>query len=154
MAMIFELLGVRPVRDEVGNVVDVEPVPAEELGSVQGGLVTMCGIFRDTFPNVVELIDRAVRKVAELDEPEDVSEACQGAARGGHERPEARVFGLRPDLYAADNMRSKIESSDWDDESELIDAYLNDTGYVYGEAHGEETLELFEWRAGGTRQRR
>jgi len=153
VAMIFELLGVRPVRDDAGNVIDVEPVPAEELGRPRVDVVvTMCGIFRDTFPNVVELIDRAVRKVAELDEPEDVNPVrkhVRELREQGHEHPEARVFGPRPDLYAADNMRSKVESSDWDDEAELIDAYLSDMGYAYGEKiHGEEARELFETVAG------
>ncbi|WP_088336320.1 cobaltochelatase subunit CobN [Methanopyrus sp. KOL6] len=149
VAMILELLGVRPVRDDAGNVIDVEPVPAEELGRPRVDVVvTMCGIFRDTFPNIVELIDRAVRKVAELDEPEEVNPVKKNVRElkeEGHERPETRIFGPRPDLYAADNMRSKVESSRWDDESELIDAYLNDIGYAYGEGvHGEEHRELFE----------
>jgi cobaltochelatase CobN len=153
VAMILELLGVRPVRDDAGNVIDVEPIPAEELDRPRVDVVvTMCGIFRDTFPNVVELIDRAVRKVAELDEPEDVNPVrkhVRELREEGHEHPEARVFGPRPDLYAADNMRSKVESSDWDDEAELIDAYLNDMGYAYGEEiHGEEARELFETVAG------
>jgi len=153
VAMAFELLGVRPVRDDAGNVIDVEPVPVEELGRPRVDVVvTMCGIFRDTFPNVVELLDRAVRKVARLEEPGDVNPVRRHVEelRGeGYEDPEARVFGPRPDLYAADNMRSKVESSDWEDEEELVEAYLSDMGYVYGEGvHGEEARELFEAVAG------
>ncbi len=59
---ILYLLGVRPVWDEDGDEVeDVELIPSSELGRSRiDVLVQISGLYRDTFPHKVELIDKAV----------------------------------------------------------------------------------------------
>src|ERR671928_5040 len=48
VAQALRLLGVRPLRDSLNRVADVEPVPLEELGRARVDLViTVSGIFRD-----------------------------------------------------------------------------------------------------------
>ncbi|NOQ47688.1 MAG: cobaltochelatase subunit CobN, partial [Methanococcoides sp.] len=59
-AEILYLLGVKPVWDN-GKVVDVELIESSELNRPRiDVLVQISGLYRDTFPHKVELIDKAV----------------------------------------------------------------------------------------------
>ena len=64
-------MGVRPrYLGQTDKVVGVEPIPLAELGRPRiDAVLRISGLFRDTFPNVVELVERAVLAVAGLDEP-------------------------------------------------------------------------------------
>ncbi len=69
---IFQLIGVKPKRSSLNDLVGVVPIPLEELGRPRLDVaIEICGIFRDTFPMLMRHLDRAVRLVAELDEPDD-----------------------------------------------------------------------------------
>merc|ERR1719387_1681427 len=68
LAQVLWMVGVRPVPDSLGRVNKVEPVPLEELGRPRIDVVVTCsGVFRDLFINQMNLLDRAVKLVAELD---------------------------------------------------------------------------------------
>src|SRR4029453_2647218 len=70
VAQALWLLGVRPVRDPLNRVTQVEPISLEELRRPRIDVVmTVSGIFRDLFSPTVQLLDRAVRLVARLDAP-------------------------------------------------------------------------------------
>jgi cobaltochelatase CobN len=59
---ILYLLGVRPEWDDDGNeVVDVKLIPASELGRSRiDVMIQISGLYRDTFPHKIELLDKAV----------------------------------------------------------------------------------------------
>ncbi|MQL41456.1 magnesium chelatase subunit H, partial [Escherichia coli] len=70
LAQVLWMIGVTPVADTFGRVNRVEPVSIEELGRPRIDVVVNCsGVFRDLFINQMNLLDRAVKMVAELDEP-------------------------------------------------------------------------------------
>src|SRR2546425_1628156 len=70
VAQALWLLGVRPVRDALNRVTEVEVIPLEELKRPRIDVVmTVSGIFRDLFTPTMALLDKAVRRVAALDEP-------------------------------------------------------------------------------------
>merc|ERR1712216_1109828 len=72
LAQVLWMLGVRPLPDSLGRINQIEPVPLEELGRPRIDVVVTCsGVFRDLFINQMNLLDRAVKLVAELDEPLD-----------------------------------------------------------------------------------
>ena len=70
IAEILYLMGVKPVWEETsGRVTGIEPIPIEELKRPRIDVtVRISGLFRDAFPNVVNLIDEAVELVASLKE--------------------------------------------------------------------------------------
>src|SRR5206468_12906950 len=72
VAEILHLMGVRPVWvPESRRLKGVELVPLTELGRPRIDVtVRISGFFRDAFPNVVALIDKAVELDAAADEPE------------------------------------------------------------------------------------
>ena len=74
MAQALWLLGVRPVRDALNRATEVEVIPLEELKRPRIDVVmTVSGIFRDLFAPTMTLLDKAVRRVAALDEPLDLN---------------------------------------------------------------------------------
>jgi len=135
LAAIFHLLGVKPVWKSL-YIRELEVIPLSDLGRPRiDVVVTICGIFRDTFYNIVELLDKAVRLVAELEEPEDMNfvrahvrkmESAYG------EDASLRVFGP-PEGHYATSLTSIIESSSWRSEAELVNAYLESMKFAYGE---------------------
>merc|ERR1719271_2003670 len=72
LAQVLWMVGLRPGPDSLGRVNQIEAIPLEELGRPRVDVVVTCsGVFRDLFINQMNLLDRAVKLVAELDEPLD-----------------------------------------------------------------------------------
>ncbi len=157
VAEIFRLLGVQPKRSGIGDVTGVEPIELEDLGRPRIDVaVEICGIFRDTFPVLLRLIDRAFRMVATLDEPEDKnflkkhSIAIQKVLKKeGVPDDQAellsisRIFGPSASNYGTD-VTNLIESSEWEDESQIADLHLAKMAHVYGDVyHAASNIEVF-----------
>ncbi len=150
VAQILYLLGVRPVWDsESGIVVDIEPIPLEELGRPRiDVLVRVDGIFRDTTPNLMSLIDKAVKRVALLDEPPDrnyvrkhVLERLKELEKNGLPRDSAfrvatyRVFTEKPGSYGA-GVNYAVYASAWRTRRDLAEVWIEWSSYAYGEEGG------------------
>src|SRR5438132_2114940 len=74
VAQALWLLGVRPVRDALNRATDIEVISLSELSRPRiDGVMTGSGIFRDLFTPTMALLDKAVRRVATLDEPLDMN---------------------------------------------------------------------------------
>ncbi|MEM4679786.1 MAG: magnesium chelatase subunit H [Thermofilaceae archaeon] len=135
LAAIFHLLGVKPVWKSI-YIRDLEIIPLSELKRPRiDVVVTICGIFRDTFYNIVELLDKAIRIVASLDEPEEMNYVRANFQRLRStygENAYFRIFGPPEGKYAT-SLTSLIESSQWRSETELISAYLESMKFAYSE---------------------
>jgi cobaltochelatase CobN len=117
------------------------------------------GFFRDAFPNLIDLFNRAVLAVAALDEPAEMNpiatnaqtEVEQWQAAGftteqAIERSTYRVFGSKPGAYGA-GLQGLIESQNWTDDRDLAQAYLNWSGYAYtGVGEGRSMPEVYSQR--------
>ncbi|MGW7420618.1 cobaltochelatase subunit CobN [Streptomyces sp. NPDC054813] len=138
IAEILALLGCRPVWDEASRrVTGFEVVPLDELGRPRIDVtVRISGFFRDAFPHVVGLIDDAVRKVAELDEPADRNYVRahadeDTAEHGDRRRATARIFGSKPGAYGA-GLLPLIDARNWRSDADLAEVYAVWGGYAYG----------------------
>ena len=73
VAIVLHLLGARPLAEGTGRVARFELVPLDELqppGRPRvDALCNMSGIFRDSFQNVVELLDDLFQRAAVAPEP-------------------------------------------------------------------------------------
>ena len=147
IAMIFKLLGVRPIWRSP-YIRDIEVIPLGDLGRPRIDVsINICGIFRDTFYNLVELIDKAVKIVSKLDEPLEYNYVKANtqylSMKNPGIDPTIRIFGPPPDRYAT-SLTTMIESSSWRDESELVRAYIESMRYAYGEnIHGINAQDSF-----------
>ena len=73
VAEVLALLGVEPVWDpQTRRIQDLAVVPLERLGRPRIDVtMRISGFFRDAFPHLISLVDRAVEMVVSLDEPAD-----------------------------------------------------------------------------------
>lgn len=149
MAQIMHLIGVRPVWSSNGQVHSYEIIPLKELGRPRVDVtVRMSGILRDNFMNCADLIDRAVREVADLDEPEEMNfvrkHARESIAEGASaEDSTARLFSAPPGSYVS-AVNLAVYASSWKDKSDLAKMYIAANGYAYGgERNGVPLHEQF-----------
>ncbi|MBD2776303.1 cobaltochelatase subunit CobN [Iningainema tapete] len=155
IAEALALLGVQPVWDGVARrVVDFEVLPLSILGRPRVDVtLRISGFFRDAFPNLIDLFDRAVAKVAALDEPPEqnplsaqVREETQLWTRLGLSLEQAtvrshyRIFGSKPGAYGA-GLQGLMESQNWTDDQDLAAAYINWSCYAYCAQSGEPVRE-------------
>lgn len=137
LAQVLWMIGVTPVADTFGRVNRVEPVSLEELGRPRIDVVVNCsGVFRDLFINQMNLLDRAVKMVAEMDEPEEQNfirkHALQQAKELGVTMREAatRIFSNASGSYSS-NINLAVENSSWNDEKQLQDMYLSRKSFAF-----------------------
>ncbi len=163
IAEILHLMGVRPVWvPESRRLSGVELVPLNELGRPRIDVtVRISGFFRDAFPNVVSLIDKAVRMVAAADEPEDSNfvrrhvlrdEASLITSGLGEDQARAqaryRVFGSQPGSYGA-GLLNLIDERNWKNDADLAEVYIAWGSYAYTQAeHGVAASGAFKRRLG------
>jgi len=146
IAEIFYLMGVKPVWARgSGAVIGLEVIPAAELGRPRLDVVPrISGFFRDSFPNLVERIDEAVRMVAALQEPPEINILRHNVLRDretcvqeGMSEEEAmreatfRVFGCPPGTYGA-GVTELVESGNWESQEDLGNNYIRYTAHAYG----------------------
>jgi cobaltochelatase CobN len=155
---IMSLIGVKPIRSNIGQIVGIAPVPLKELERPRlDVLVEISGIFRDTLPEMLKLLDRAFRMVASLPEPEEqnyIKKHCRNIKEAlvkkgmGAEEAEAltrsRIFGPSREKYATD-VTNLIETSEWENEEEISNMHLSNMSHIYGDTfHGDSNVSTFE----------
>jgi cobaltochelatase CobN len=138
IAEVLALLGVRPIWDEASRrVVDLEPIPLDELGRPRIDVtVRISGFFRDAFPHVVAMLDDAVQLVAGLEESDDdnfvrAHARADLAEHGDQRRATMRIFGSKPGTYGA-GLLQLIDSRNWRDDADLAQVYTAWGGFAYG----------------------
>jgi cobaltochelatase CobN len=164
LAEALALLGVRPLWDGASRrVVDFEILSLAILGRPRVDVtLRVSGFFRDAFPNLIELFDRAVVAVASLDEPAEMNpladqvqiETQLGLAAGleistALDRASYRVFGSKPGAYGA-GLQGLIDNQNWESDRDLATAYINWSSYAYrGAGVGTAAPEAFQQRLAG-----
>lgn len=150
IAQALALLGVRPVWAEgSARVVDTEILPGSVLRRPRVDVVLrISGFFRDAFPELIRLVDAAIRAVAELDEPEHVNPVRARVlrdeqalvARGlapvdAARKARFRIFGSKPGAYGT-GLSGVIDQGNWHDRRDLAELYLDFGCYAYAAADG------------------
>ncbi|MBD3190582.1 MAG: magnesium chelatase subunit H [Candidatus Heimdallarchaeota archaeon] len=134
IAMILNLLGVRIIHTKNPWFKELEVIPLEELKRPRIDVViTICGIFRDTFREHITLLNRAIRLVANLDEPIEqnyVKKHSREISKTDKDFALARIFGPSPTEYAT-SLPTIIENSSWEDETALVESYDESMSYAY-----------------------
>jgi magnesium chelatase subunit H len=152
VAQALWLLGTRPVRDALNRTTSVDPIPLAELGRPRIDVVmTVSGIFRDLFSPTVQLLDKAVRVVAGLNEPSDqnyvrkhVLEQVQHDACDPDDAA-LRVFSNAPGNYGT-NVNFMVMDSQWEREETLGDLFVTRKCFAYGRDSKGHAIEGREAR--------
>ncbi|MCW5980667.1 MAG: cobaltochelatase subunit CobN [Bryobacteraceae bacterium] len=150
VAQALRLIGVEPRRDGMNRVSDIEVVPLDRLGRPRIDVVmTVSGIFRDLFAQTMELLDRAVRKVAAMDEPPEMNFVRKHAEAGAREDlafddAAARVFSNSPGSYGT-NVDVMVADGQWDGADEIGKLFVTRKCFAYGRSlEGREARALME----------
>ncbi len=159
IAEILYLIGVKPVWERTsGRVKGLEVIPVEKLKRPRIDVtVRISGFFRDAFPNLIELLDKAIQMVAELDEPEEINRIKKNVLKdmayyikSGMDKKEAfreatfRIFGCPPGTYGA-GVSELIESKRWKTQEDLGNIYIKWSSHAYGQGtFGEVKTENFK----------
>ena len=161
LAQVMALMGVRPVWDGISRrVVDFEVLPASVLNRPRVDVtVRVSGFFRDSFPNLISLLNKITQKVASLPEDSEINPLASSVARElqvleqqgldsdtARQRAGYRVFGSKPGAYGA-GIQGLIEAQNWIDDEDLARAYLNWSSYAYDDrGKGHAAPEAFQRR--------
>ena len=147
IAMILHLLGVRISHRTGAWVKDLELISLRELGRPRiDVLVSMCGIFRDTFGTHIDFINRACALAAAQDEaPDDnyIRHHCQSHPAACEGEQPLRLFGPAPDQYATD-LPALIETGDWQTEDQLGRAFAASMSHAYTGAESQKNSSALE----------
>jgi len=152
VAQALWLLGVRPVRDGLNRTTNVSAIPLRELNRPRIDVVmTISGIFRDLFSPTVQLLDKAVRLVAALDEPCEMNfvrkHVLEQVAIDSCDLDHAatRVFSNAPGNYGT-NVNFMVMDSQWDNEETLGDLFVTRKCFAYGRDSLGRSIEGVEAR--------
>jgi magnesium chelatase subunit H len=152
VAQALWLLGTRPVRDALNRTTSVEAIPLAELGRPRIDVVmTVSGIFRDLFSPTVQLLDKAVRLVAQLDEPLELNYVRKHVLlqveqdRCDADDAAVRVFSNAPGNYGT-NVNFMVMDSQWEREETLGDLFVTRKCFAYGRDSKGRAIEGREAR--------
>jgi cobaltochelatase CobN len=159
IAEILYLLGIRPRwQAESRRLLTLEKIPLEELGRPRIDVtVRISGFFRDAFPNLVAMLDKAVTMAAEAeDEPleqnfvrqhylrDRAARLAEGLNESASRRSSLyRVFGSKPGTYGV-GMLNLMDQRNWETDEHLARVYITWSGYAYtGADTGVEAASTF-----------
>ncbi|TSE18498.1 Aerobic cobaltochelatase subunit CobN [Tepidimonas alkaliphilus] len=146
-AQALYALGVRPRWDAGGRVIGMEVIPITELGRPRIDVViSMTGLWRDQFPNVMERLNEAIALVEALPEEAVVNPVRANTARveqalraRGIPAAEARefaltrLFGNESGDYGTGLPEATLASDQWNEgDGRLENLYLARMSWGYG----------------------
>ncbi|SFM94279.1 cobaltochelatase subunit CobN, partial [Methanolobus profundi] len=150
-SQILYLMGIEPVWDD-GEVAGLVALNSSELGRPRVDvLIQISGLYRDTFPGKVELLDKAVRLAYEQEETADCpnyvkqnTDALKLIYNGSIENEslsldiaQFRIFGPAPGAYGT-GMSNAVSTNN--NSTELAELYINKMCYIYGQNIWGQTI--------------
>ncbi|MCK9376606.1 MAG: cobaltochelatase subunit CobN [Syntrophobacterales bacterium] len=150
---IMHLMGIKPKKNERGRVIGVEAIPRKELGRPRID-VTMVpsGLYRDLFPNLMDLLDKAVTSAKQQTEADNLLRAHilrtrqmlleKGVAKEQAERlASVRLFTTPPGAYGPNLDKVITQSNTWDHDTQVTDVYLMRMSHLYGQGFWGDKIQ-------------
>jgi magnesium chelatase subunit H len=142
VAIVLALVGARPVKEGTGRIVRFELIPLDEMTHPRIDCWTnVSGIFRDSFQNVLDLLDDLFKRAAEADEPLEmnfIKRHVRDMEKDGLENPTARLFSNPSGDYGS-MVNERVGASNWDDGAELGDTWVSRNSFSYGRGQEKGT---------------
>jgi len=135
LGILLELVGAAPVKEGTGRIVRYELKPLAEVGHPRiDVLANLSGIFRDTFVNILELLDDLFQRAAALQEPEDqnfIRKHALALQSQGVENASARLFS-NPAGDFGSLVNDQVVDSNWESGEELGNTWRDRNVFSYG----------------------
>ncbi len=161
IAQALALWGCEPVWEPVsGRVVDFEIMPLSVLGRPRVDVVLrVSGMFRDSFGDVMRLLSTVPKRLAELDEPQDMNPVRAAwledqerlqitgvSAENAKRLAELRVFSSGPGAYGT-GLLPLIDAGNWETRGDLTEVFLKWGGHAYAsDGTSSEEINLLRER--------
>jgi cobaltochelatase CobN len=143
-SQVLYAMGVKPKWSKSGRVIGTEVIPFNELKRPRiDTVVSATGLYRDAFPNVMQMLAKAVTQVANL--KEDNNSIWKNSQKvkaellaEGIEEKEAeylstiRIFSNQSGDYGTGVDDAAWASDTWEDDKKISDNYLGKMGYFFG----------------------
>lgn len=142
IGILLELVGAQPVKEGTGRIVRYELVPLEEVGHPRIDVLgNLSGIFRDTFLNIIELLDDLFYRASIIDEsPENnfIRKHYLELKEKDIDNASARLFS-NPNGDFGSLVNDQVVDGNWDSGDELADTWKNRNVFSYGRKDKGET---------------
>jgi magnesium chelatase subunit H len=154
IGILLELVGAEPVKEGTGRIVRYDLRPPEQLDHPRiDVLVNLSGIFRDSFVNILELLDDLFVRAAAADEPEErnlIRRHARELESRGIENPTARLFS-NPAGDFGSLVNDRVTDSNWEQGEELAATWRDRNAFSYGRRdRGEARPEVLDSLLGST----
>jgi len=135
LGILLELVGAEPLKEGTGRIVRYQLKSLETVGHPRiDVLANLSGIFRDTFVNILELLDDLFQRAALLEEPLEqnfirkhvLTLQSQGVANAT-----ARLFS-NPAGDFGSLVNDQIVDGNWENNTELANTWQKRNQYSYG----------------------
>lgn len=135
LGILLELVGAEPVKEGTGRIVRYELKPLTEVGHPRiDVLANLSGIFRDSFVNIIELLDDLFQRAAELDEPESenfIRKHALALKAQGIANPTARLFS-NPAGDFGSLVNDQVVDGNWESGEELANTWQSRNSFSFG----------------------
>lgn len=151
-SQILALLGVRPQYNKRGRVSGLELISREELGYPRVDIsIHATSLYRDTFPILIELLDKAVIMAAGQEESDNsVLEYTNKIQKVWEEqgyskiealkRAKVRIFAEPPGTHDSKIYAMTEASSSWTTDTQVGETWIRRMGFGYGSGFWGEEL--------------
>jgi magnesium chelatase subunit H len=135
LGILLEFVGAEPVKEGTGRIVRYQLKPLAEVGHPRiDVLANLSGIFRDSFVNIIELLDDLFQRAADADEPEDqnfIRKHALALKAQGIENASARLFS-NPAGDFGSLVNDRVVDGNWESGEELGDTWQGRNVFSYG----------------------
>ncbi|WP_448266601.1 magnesium chelatase subunit H [Nostoc sp. DSM 114159] len=135
LGILLELVGAEPVKEGTGRVVRYELKPLAEVGHPRIDVLgNLSGIFRDSFVNIIELLDDLFQRAADADEPDDqnfIRKHALALKAQGVENASARLFS-NPTGDFGSLVNDRVVDGNWESGEELGNTWQSRNVFSYG----------------------
>ena len=135
LGILLELVGAEPVKEGTGRIVRYELKPIAEVGHPRiDVLANLSGIFRDSFGNIIELLDDLFQRAATAAEPEDqnfIRKHVLALEAQGVENASARLFS-NPAGDFGSLVNDRVVDGNWESGEELGNTWQGRNVFSYG----------------------
>ena len=135
LGILLELVGAEPVKEGTGRIVRYELKSLEEIGRPRiDVLANLSGIFRDSFVNIIELLDDLFQRAADASEPEEknyIRKHALALKATGVENASARLFS-NPAGDFGSLVNDQVVDGNWESGDELANTWQSRNAFSYG----------------------
>uniref|UniRef100_B8HJN4 magnesium chelatase n=1 Tax=Cyanothece sp. (strain PCC 7425 / ATCC 29141) TaxID=395961 RepID=B8HJN4_CYAP4 len=135
IGILLELVGAEPVQEGTGRIVRYELQPLEQVGHPRiDVLANLSGIFRDSFINVIELLDDLFNRAAIAEEPLEqnfIRKHALALQAKGVENPTARLFS-NPAGDFGSLVNDRVGAASWETGEELGQQWRDRNVFSFG----------------------